>query len=521
MELERSRPEQGAERGEAETVLVGVGLGPSDWRALRAFEGEVETATRTRWIEAPTVDGACSRVRLLGERGVSCIGLVRATLGEREVVRFVRSLQRGRGLSPAVVLGGRGDEAVIAAAMAASACDFVWLHELDADCLVRAFRLAAEVAAHAREAELWELATADADERFAAVWELQDDGLLWVDEQRIVRRSNRAAQTLLGLAPAELHGTPFGALRWTQAEAPHVDPAVVGATELPAEIERPDGSRVQVGMRVRPFSQRSGGAPVRMRVVLLRERRETPEHAALLAEARQFAGLGRLLAGAAHDGNNLLTPLLGYCDLLLAALPPGSDLERYALEIERSARRMSHLLHGLLERSRGNPEEVQRIPADAALAEVSGLLRSLVGRSVELSEQFAAPDAAIALRSGQLEQIVLNLVANARDAMPGGGKLALRTTLEADRVWALEIEDSGMGIPPEHLDRLFDPKFTTKQAGKGTGLGLWIVRSIVQEGGGRIRVRSQAGRGTIVRIEFPVAAGAAAHAPFLAEEPGR
>mgnify|MGYP003450490880 CR=1 FL=1 len=107
-----------------------------------------------------------------------------------------------------------------------------------------------------------------------------------------------------------------------------------------------------------------------MRAVLLRDRRETDEHAALLAEARHFAGLGRLLAGAAHDGNNLLTPLLGYCDLLLAGLPPGSDLERYAQEIERSARRTSDLLRRLLERSRGRPQELR--PVLARLADAEG-----------------------------------------------------------------------------------------------------------------------------------------------------
>jgi two-component system cell cycle sensor histidine kinase/response regulator CckA len=242
-----------------------------------------------------------------------------------------------------------------------------------------------------------------------------------------------------------------------------------------------------------------------MRAVLLRDRRETAEQVALLAEARHFAGLGRLLAGAAHDGNNLLTPLLGYCDLLLAGLPAGSDLERYALEIERSARRTADLLRRLLERSRGRTRAIGPVLADQALKEVAGLVRSLVGSSVELAEEYGAPGLAVALREGQIEQLVLNLAANARDAMPAGGRLELRTISESRRIWALEVRDSGVGIPPENLDRLFDPEFTTKAVGKGTGLGLWIVRSIVQEAGGRIRISSQPGSGTTVRIELPAA----------------
>ena len=226
---------------------------------------------------------------------------------------------------------------------------------------------------------------------------------------------------------------------------------------------------------------------------------------ALLAEARHFAGLGRLLAGAAHDGNNLLTPLLGYCDLLLAGLPQGSDLERYALEVERSARRTADLLRRLLERSRGRSEEIRPLVADQAVAEVGGLLRSLVGSGIEVAENLGASGLEVSLREGQIEQVVLNLAANARDAMPGGGRLELRTASESGRLWVLEVADTGVGIPVENLDRLFDPEFTTKAIGKGTGLGLWIVRSIIQEAGGRIRFTSRPGKGTRVRIELPAA----------------
>ena len=505
MEPEFERTARAVDGTDREAVLIGVGLGPAEVSALRAFAGEVEASTRTRWLEAATVDGALARLRLLRERGTTCIGLVSATLGEREVLRLVRSLRGPEGLSPVVVLAGRSDEPIVTAAMAASACDFVLVHELDADCLIRAIRFAAEVALHARAAEQWTLDLSDLEERFGTVWELVEDGLLLVDEHRIIRRWNRAAKKLLGLEDADLAGVPFGALRWAQAGDGEPAPAALSAHELPAEFERPDGSRIQLGMRVRVFRRRSATAESagRMRAVLLRDRSETPEHAALLAEAQHFAGLGRLLAGAAHDGNNLLTPLLGYCDLLLAGLPEGSEQERYALEIERSAHLTADLLRRLLERSRGGPQELRPVQADAALAGVAGLLRSLVGSGVELAERFGAPGLAVALREGQIEQLVLNLAANARDAMPGGGRLELRTTSENGRAWVLEVEDSGVGIPEENLDRLFERQFTTKAAGKGTGLGLWIVRSIVQDAGGRIRITSQPGKGTSVRIELP------------------
>jgi len=502
VEPERLGTFRAAEGAERETVVIGVGIGASEWRALRAFQAEVESSTRTRWLEVASVDGALARSRLLLDRGAACVGLVSAGLGEREVVRLVRSLAGPGALSPVVVLAGRKDEAVVTAALAASACDFVLVHELDADRLVRSLRLATEVAVHARRTEQWNLDQRDLEERFATVWELVEDGLLLVDEQRFIRHWNRAAKRLLGLSDADLDGTPFGALRWGHCADAEQDLTALSAHELQADFERPDGSRIQLGVRVRVFHRRTAPA-ARVRAVLLRDRSETAEHAALLAEARHFAGLGRMLTGAAHDGNNLLTPLLGYCDLLLAGLPAGSDLERYALQIEHSGRRAADMLHRLLERSRPRPQELRPVLADQALSEVAGLLRSLVGSAVELTASLGAPGLAVALREGQIEQLVLNLAANARDAMPNGGKLELRTVAESDRAWVLEVEDSGIGIPSENLDRLYDPSFTTKSVGKGTGLGLWIVRSIVQETGGRIRITSSPGKGTTVRVELP------------------
>jgi signal transduction histidine kinase len=506
LELERERTARGENGSVREAVLIGVGLSPAEWRALRAFDSEIEAATGTHWLEAATVDGAGAPSPACANAAWLAPPWPAPRSAKREVVDSC-DLSPGQRLRPSSSRRAQR-RAVVAAAMAASAADFVLVHELDADCLVRAIRLAAEVATHAREVERTGLELADSEESLAAIWDLVEHGLLLVDEQRVIRRWNGAAKKLLGLGDADLDGAPFGSLRWAHPEEAQPDPAALSAHELPAEFERPDGSHIRLGMRVRAFLRRagegSGRSPGRMRIVLLRDRRETEEHAALLAEARHFAGLGRLLAGAAHDGNNLLTPLLGYCELLLAGLPAGGELERYALEIERSARRTADLLHSLLERSRGKQKEIRPLLADQALREIAGLLHSLVGRAVELSESFHAPGVAVALRDGQIEQLILNLAANARDAMPDGGRIEIRTSAEGGRRWVLEIEDGGIGIPPENLERIYDPKFTTKAAGKGTGLGLWIVRSIVQEAGGRIRITSQPGKGTTVRLELPV-----------------
>lgn len=267
-----------------------------------------------------------------------------------------------------------------------------------------------------------------------------------------------------------------------------------------------------MGVKVRLLGRRAG-AKERERLVSIRDRGESAEQAALLTEARHFSGLGRLLAGAAHDCSNLLTPLVGYCELLRAKLPADSSLLSYTYEIERSARLAGELMHRLRDRGRSQPALERQVPADRSLIEVANLLRSLVGRTVEVSQDLRAGDLAVPLRAGEIEQIVLNLAANARDAMPLGGRLTLKTRGEGDRLWILEIEDTGGGISPENLERIFDPSFTSKALGKGTGLGLWIVRSIVEEARGSVRVRSALGRGTTVRVELPATRAAAPDAP--------
>jgi two-component system cell cycle sensor histidine kinase/response regulator CckA len=293
--------------------------------------------------------------------------------------------------------------------------------------------------------------------------------------------------------------------------------APLAAAEVTAEIERPAGEHVRVGLKVRPLGRRAGPLE-RARLVSIRPRGEIADADLLTAEARHFAGLGRFLAGAAHDCSNLLTPLLGYCELILAKLPEDSPLIGYAREIERSARLAAELMHRLRDTARNQPVLGGTVLPDRCLIDLAGLLRSLVGSGIELVEDLRAGELEVPVRAGEIEQIVLNLAANARDAMPLGGRLTLRSRAEEGPSWILEIEDSGGGITPENLGRLFDPAFTTKAVGKGTGLGLWIVRSIVERAGGTVGIRSALGHGTTVRVEIPakaVVAGASTPVRFV------
>ncbi|MGE0640660.1 MAG: ATP-binding protein [Thermoanaerobaculia bacterium] len=485
------------------TSVVAVGLSDEERHLLTTFAGEIGFDRGVRLLIATTVDGGLNRVAILRGHRKSCVGLISARLGAREVVRFVRWFATSDGLAPVVVLGGRGDEETFAQALAARACDVLLRHELDVDRLLRSLRIARELArrdlVEAAAEERWKESEALLD----TVWDTVEEGLLLVDEQHRVQRFNGPAADLLDRPERPILGAPFGALGWAPAENTDLAANRFASTELLTEVEGASGEREKVGVRVRPVERSRSGGRDRGRLVFVRRRGESQEIRATLSEARHFAGLGRFVAGAAHDGSNLLTPLMGYSELLLAKLPPDSNLVHYAEEIQRSARLATELLRRLRDRGQSQPMPDRPVVADQSLVELAGLLQSLVGRNIEVSHDLQAGSLAVATRGGEIEQIVLNLAANARDAMALGGRLMLRTRNEGDTRWVLEIEDTGAGIPRENLSRIFEPSFTTKALGKGTGLGLWIVRSIVDQAGGRVEVRSVPGSGTVVRVELP------------------
>lgn len=489
---------------DAQATVVAVGLADEERHLLTAFTSELNNGEPAiRLFAATTVDGGLNRVAILRGHGRACVGLVSARLGAREALRFVRWFAGAEGLVPVVVLGRRGDEEVLEQALAARACDVLLRHEMDGDRLLRSLRIAQELARRDAADEAARERQRSLEALLDIVWDTVEEGLLLVDENHRVQRFNPIAGALLDRPERPLAGAAFESLGWIAAGDSAGGVARFAAAELVAELERPDGGREEVGVRVRSVDRRRAGSGERPRLVSLRRRGESQETRALLAEARQFAGLGRFVAGAAHDGSNLLTPLMGYSELLLAKLPADSGLARYAQEIHRSARLASELLRRLRDRGRSQPVPEHPVPADRSLIELAGLLQSLVGRGIEVTNDLRAADLAVLTHEGELEQIVLNLAANARDAMPLGGALALRTWNERDRRWVMEIEDSGAGITPENLERIFDPSFTTKALGKGTGLGLWIVRSIVDQAGGSVAARSAPGKGTVVRVELP------------------
>lgn len=224
-------------------------------------------------------------------------------------------------------------------------------------------------------------------------------------------------------------------------------------------------------------------------------------------EARLAAGrlelLGRLACGVAHDLNNMLSAIRYGADAMRAeGMAPAALAELQV--IEDAARRGSALIGRLLAFARPGQAAPGVLALDAAVADLAPMLRRLLGPGVRVDLELGAPAARVRLQAVELDQLLLNLAANAGDAMPDGGSLGIATRRGGAGV-VLEVRDSGRGIPPEAMARLFEPFFTTRAAEGGTGLGLSTVRSIVDGAGGRVAAESQPGRGSCFRIELPEA----------------
>jgi len=236
-----------------------------------------------------------------------------------------------------------------------------------------------------------------------------------------------------------------------------------------------------------------------------------------LLRAARMEALGQLAGGVAHDFNNLVTIINGYAELVLAKVDPEGGLVRYLNEIKKAGTRASALTRQLLAFSRKQVLEMHPLDLNAVLTNMHKMLRVLIGEDVELTIGQAASLPDINGDVGQVEQVVMNLAANARDAMPRGGKLTIETavvTIDApQREGAAElrpgtyvllaVSDTGTGIDHEVQRHIFEPFYTTKEVGKGTGLGLATVYGITRQSGGVISVYSELGQGTTFKIYFP------------------
>jgi PAS domain S-box-containing protein len=328
------------------------------------------------------------------------------------------------------------------------------------------------------------------------VHEVLEDRLFWADRVH-PDDAPRVFAELAQLAPQEQHSHEYrfrhrdGSFRWIRDERK----LVCDGSGKPIEIV---GSWTDV----------------------TRRKRAEEAHAQLedqLRQAQKMEAVGRLAGGVAHDFNNLLTVITGRCELLLRRLGETGPLSRDANLVLEAARRAGALTRQLLAFSRKQVLAPKVLDLNVVVADTETILRRLIGEDVELVTILGAPLGRVKADQGQIEQVIMNLAVNARDAMPRGGRLCIETaaiTLEDGdgRVQAgmrpgayvlLRVSDTGCGMDAETMSHLFEPFFTTKGPGKGTGLGLCTVYGIVKQSGGDIRVTSEPGKGTTFKIYLP------------------
>ena len=356
-------------------------------------------------------------------------------------------------------------------------------------------------------------------ERFQRFFELAPVGIGLIDVDGRFKESNKALDELLTESRERVLGHVL------------LDYIAEGAlAEVKARL-----AAISAGQQaVRPIETRLRG-PSEKTVALFVSRLETAERSLVglilhfidlseqkklevqFAQSQKMQAVGQLAGGVAHDFNNLLTAMIGFCDLLLLRFRPGDQSFADIMQIKQNANRAANLVRQLLAFSRQQTLQPRVIQIGEVLAELSHLLNRLLGENVELKMIHGRNLGPVRVDQGQLEQVIINLAVNARDAMVQGGTLTIRTAnleirepfqreleiMPSGAYVMIEVTDNGTGIPREIMGRIFEPFFSTKEVGSGTGLGLSTVYGIVKQTGGFIFVDSEIGKGTKFSIYLP------------------
>ena len=355
---------------------------------------------------------------------------------------------------------------------------------------------------------------------FRSVWENSVDGMSLTDEAGVIVAVNDAFCKLVGMKAPELEGQPF-TIVFAASENPfemmrqHREQFLNHATRQ--KIERPrtlhNGQAVTLEI-TDSFVEVHHRSPLMLslfRNVTAQRRLEEQ-----FRQSQKMEAIGQLAGGVAHDFNNILTVIHGHASLLATASLDATGA-RSAKQITLAAERAATLTRQLLAFSRRQLIQPKRLDLNKTVGNMSDMLGRLLGEDVALQLNYSQAPAMIEADAGMMEQVLLNLAVNARDAMPRGGQLAVRIAIvnvdeahvqrqpeaRTGRFVCLSKSDTGCGIPPENLSRIFEPFFTTKEIGKGTGLGLATVYGIVKQHQGWIEVESTVGRGTTFRVYFP------------------
>jgi two-component system, cell cycle sensor histidine kinase and response regulator CckA len=364
-------------------------------------------------------------------------------------------------------------------------------------------------------------------ERLAAVVRSSTDAIITTDEHGVITSWNPGAEEIYGYTAAEMVGQPGSATSLLvvpeerRGETEIVPRVLRGENVKSHETSRirKDGSRVEVSLSVSaiydPYGQVAGIAST------ARDITEQKQIQRILSQTERLESIGQLAGGVAHDMNNLLTIILNHTDFALDRLAHDDPVREEIAHARGAADRAATLVRQLLLFAR--QEEVaatEALDLSAVVSGLTGMLARTLGEHIALRTELTDESWAIAADRGQIEQVIVNLAVNARDAMPDGGVLTIVTanvTLDQEQVstytgqgepgqhLCLAVQDTGVGMPPEVIARALDPFYTTKPVGVGTGLGLATVYGILSKAGGHLHIASQPGQGTTITTYWPIA----------------
>ena len=345
----------------------------------------------------------------------------------------------------------------------------------------------------------------------ASLVESSDDAIMGISLDGALLTWNRAATRIYGYESGEILGKPFSSLfapQWLEEIRTALSALRNQGTVARREISglKKDGGTIDVAVTVAPIREADGVLTGAAAVV-----RDIGDYKALreqLLFSQKMEAVGQLAAGVAHDFNNILTVVSGYSSLALSQLDDGDPVHAHIQEVAKAGDRAARLTRQLLAFSRKLILQPRLLNLNEVVAGMDGMLRRLIQEDIVLETAFDPDPGLVKMDPGQMEQVIMNLAVNARDAMPGGGKLHIeisgvdRMEEFAGPAVMLAVTDTGTGMDRETQARIFEPFFTTKGQG-GTGLGLSTVFGIVGQSGGAIRVESEPGCGTTFRVYLP------------------
>jgi two-component system cell cycle sensor histidine kinase/response regulator CckA len=430
-----------------------------------------------------------------------------------DVLAHVQQVRPG---TPVILVTGTGSEEVALQALQAGVSDYVIKTPNHIRRLPQTILAALERRRLTEGRETAERRLRETSRLLAAVFDSSPLAIISGDMDRRITLWSRAAEEIFGYKAEEILGRPLPILpKRSAVEADRIRALVAEGHVVQGRIgvlSRKDGSDVTVEISAGPLRDDAGQVTGSMMVLAdVTDKSKLEEQ---LRQAQRLEAVGRLAGGVAHDFNNVLVAILGYAELALRR--PGLDpkTRRDLEEIHRAGERAATLTRQLLLMSRKQVAEPRIMALGTVVQGLERMLRRLIGEDIEVTVTVPGEAWLIEADPGQIEQVVMNLAVNARDAMPRGGHLRIEVRNESVPVATpggappgdhvlLEVQDHGTGMPPEVLERIFEPFFTTKEQGKGTGLGLSTVYGIVERAHGRIEVDSTPGVGTTFRVSFP------------------